>query len=203
MPLAEILANIYCADLAIYEGGGGGGSGTIITDLPAATSWTPLDVLVGVDVEDTSESPAGTTKKVTKNVLTGLRADLGTDDTYDGETIAALNAGATISQWQPVYLNSSSLWQLADANGSGTYPARALAITGGTNGNPLTVLSRGIVRNDAWAWTPGGTIWLSETVGTLTQTIPATSGSQVQAVGYALTADVAFFHFNPDYITLT
>jgi hypothetical protein len=35
----------------------------------------------------------------------------------------------------------------------------------------------------------------------LTQTVPATSGALVQAVGFALTADVAFFDFNSVYLT--
>jgi hypothetical protein len=49
-----------------------------------------------------------------------------------------------------------------------------------------------VIRNDAWAWTAGGQIYLSATVGGLTQTAPATSGDKVQQVGFAISADVMY-----------
>ena len=66
----------------------------------------------------------------------------------------------------------------------------------------MSVLVEGTVRNDAWAWTPGGTIYVSATPGGLTQTPPATSGDKVQQVGFALTADIAFFNFNSETVTV-
>lgn len=130
-------------------------------------------------------------------------AALNVDDTYTGSTIVGLNAGATIAQWEPVYIGGSSTWLLADANGSGTYPARGLATAAYVDTNPAVILTQGTVRNDAWNWTIGGTIYLSGTAGTLTQTAPSTSGDKVQAVGYALTADIAYFDFNSTYLTVT
>jgi hypothetical protein len=136
-------------------------------------------------------------------IKTSLTAAHGSDDTYTGTTIAGLNAGATIAQWEPVYLGASSTWLLADANGSGTYPARGLAVAAYVNTDPAIILVHGTVRNDDWAWTPGGTIYLSGTAGAITQTPPATSGDKVQQVGFALTADVAFFDFNNTFLTVT
>jgi hypothetical protein len=49
-----------------------------------------------------------------------------------------------------------------------------------------------VIRNDAWAWTPGGTLYLSTTTGGLTQTAPSTAGEIVQQVGFAISADVAY-----------
>lgn len=126
-------------------------------------------------------------------------AALATDDTYSGNIIAGLNSGATTAQWEAVYLNGSAAWVLADANGSGTYPARGIGIADSTS-NALSVLVRGTVRNDAWTWTPGGTIYLSATPGALTQTAPSTSGDKVQAVGFALTADIAYFDFDSTFV---
>lgn len=137
---------------------------------------------------------------VLKTSLTGAH---GSDDTWTGTTIAGLNAGATIAQWEAVYLGGSSTWLVADANGSGTYPARGLATAAYSNTDPAIILVHGTVRNDAWAWTPGGTIYLSGSVGALTQTAPSTSGDKVQQVGFALTADIAFFDFNSTYLTVT
>jgi hypothetical protein len=127
---------------------------------------------------------------------------LGTDDTYSGLAVSGLLAGATIAQWEAVYLDGSSTWQLADANGSGTYPAVGLAVAAYSSTNPAVVVYSGTVRNDAWSWTPGGVIYLSATAGGLTQTAPATSGDKVQQVGRALTADIILLNVNSEYLTV-
>lgn len=149
----------------------------------------------GGDLSGTYPNPT-----VIKTSLTGAH---GSDDTWTGTTVAGLNAGATIAQWEAVYLGGSSTWLLADANGSGTYPSRGLATAAYSNTDPAVILVHGTVRNDAWSWTPGGAIYLSGTAGALTQTAPSTSGDKVQQVGFALTADIAFFDFNSTYLTVT
>ncbi len=132
-----------------------------------------------------------------------MSASLGTDDTYTASSeIASLLAGATIAQWEAVYIGGSSTYLLADANGSSTYPAVGLAVAAYSSTNAAIVLVHGTVRNDAWNWTPGGAIYLSGTPGALTQTAPSTSGDKVQRVGTALTADIAFFDFNSTYVTV-
>jgi len=128
-----------------------------------------------------------------------LSAALGTDDTLEGTQITGLNNSGGVTQWDAVYLNASSQWVLADANGSGTYPAVGLATATVSTGNATSVLVTGTVRNDAWNWTPGGAIYLSTTAGGLTQTAPSGMGDAIHPVGRALTADIAFFHFNPAY----
>jgi hypothetical protein len=124
----------------------------------------------------------------------------GSDDTFTGDTITGLNNSGGVTQWDAVYLNGSSQWVLADANGTGTYPATGLATATVATGNATTVLVRGVVRNDAWTWTPGGRIYLSTTAGGLTQTAPATSGDKVQDVGFALSADVAWINFDGVFV---
>jgi len=127
---------------------------------------------------------------------------LTTDDTYQGEVITGYSAGATIAQWEAVYMGGSSTWLLADGNGSGTYPARGLAVAAGSVAlGALTVLRKGVVRNDAWTWTPGGNIYLSNTPGGLSQTASVTTGERVQACGFALTADKALFDFTATFFT--
>lgn len=149
----------------------------------------------------------GTSPTITTPVLTSPQASLtaahGSDDTYTGLTIAGLNAGATIAQWEPVYLGGASTWLLADANGSGTYPARGLAVAAYVNTNPAVILTYGTVRNDAFNFTPGGALYLSGTAGAITQTAPSTSGDIVQVIGYALTADIIFVDMNSTYLTVT
>ena len=198
------------------------GTLTSCTGLPVATGisglganvatflGTPSSANLAAALTDETGSGAavfGTSPTILTPVITSPQTSLtaahGSDDTYTGTTITGLNAGATIAQWEAVYLDGSSTWQLADANGTNTYPSRGLAVAAYSSTNPATVLVLGTVRNDAWNWTPGGTIYLSGTPGGLTQTAPSTSGDQVQQVGYALTADIAFFDFNSTYLTVT
>lgn len=146
------------------------------------------------------------TANVTTLVLANpisFKGNLAVDDTSNGFAISGLNAGATIAQWEVVYLGAASKWLLADANGASTYPARGLAIAAYVDTNPAVILREGTVRNDAWNWTPGGTLYLSTTAGGLTQTPPAASGDKVQQVGFALTADIAYFNFaSGEYLTV-
>jgi hypothetical protein len=130
------------------------------------------------------------------------RANLITNNTCNGSGISGRNAGAALAQWQAVYIGPSSTWLLADANGTGTYPAWGLATAAVLSGNTANVLTKGTVRNDAWTWTPNGAIYLSTTAGGLTQTAPATTGDKVQIVGRAITATIAYFDFNSIYTTV-
>ena len=132
-----------------------------------------------------------------------LSAALSSDDSYSGSVITGLNNSGGVTQWDSVYLNSSSQWVIADANGSGTYPARGMAVATVADGEATSVLVHGTVRNDGWNWTIGGSLYLSATAGGLTQTAPSTSGDKVQVVGFALTADIAFFDFNSVYLTVS
>lgn len=151
----------------------------------------------------TSQTIVGLTATQT---LTGKQSlvsgALGTDDTWEGQGITGLNAGATIAQWEAIYLDGSSTWQLADANGSGTFPVVGLAVAAYSSTDQAVVVYSGTVRNDAWNWTPGGVIYLSTTAGGLTQTAPNTSGDKVQQVGRALTADVMLVNINNEYLTV-
>jgi len=168
-------------------------------------------VIAGGNVTVTTNTVAGTGQKTYTVASTGGGGDatklmmsggLGTDDTWAGSIITNLNAGATVAQWDAVYLGSASKWLLADANGSGTYPAVGIVTAGATDTQPVTVVTHGTIRNDAWNWTIGGTVYLSTTPGGLTQTAPSTDGDKVQIVGTAISADIIFIHPSPDYGTI-
>jgi hypothetical protein len=197
--------------LVLGGGAWGGITGTLAdqTDLQTA-----LDAKVG----DTGNENIGGNKTFTgdttfsgnvtfsgtgTNVSVWDTAKLDADHEYHGDVIAGLNAGATIAQFEAVYVGGSSTWLLADANGSGTYPAVGLAVAAYVDTNPAQILIKGLVRDDTWNWTIGGLIYLSATPGALTQTAPSTSGDKIQVVGRALTADIALFNFTSDYLTVT
>lgn len=154
-------------------------------------------------IED-ARLPATLDNKTLTSAIVGLNgtADGLTDDTYDGLTITGRAAGEAITQWDLVFFNSSdSEWHQADADAAGEFPARGIAVAAGTDGNALTVLVQGIVRNDGWAWaTIGGPIYLSDTAGGLTQTAPSTTGDAVQIVGWAMSDDEAYLNFSGHWV---
>jgi hypothetical protein len=110
-----------------------------------------------------------------------------------------------VAQWELVILSSSGTWVLADANASATYAGMlGLATSSGTNGNALTVATKGaVIRNDGWAWTAGQTLYMSETAGAITATQPATADAAIRVVGFALSDDCIYLDPSPDYVTHT
>jgi len=105
-------------------------------------------------------------------------------------TVDSNAAGITAA----LYIASDGNLDEADASASGTMPCFGLAMEAGTGSKK--VFQQGYVRHDAWNWVVGGIIYVSETTGALTQTPPATTGSQVQVVGVATHADRMFFSPN-------
>ena len=96
----------------------------------------------------------------------------------------------------PLYLAVDGHWDEADADSVATAPALGLAMETGTGSKE--VLLWGILRNDGWNFTIGpgelSLVFLSTTVGTLTQTAPSGASEVIQAVGYALSDDVLLFN---------
>jgi hypothetical protein len=157
---------------------------------------------IEVDDDDNVNIPGDVTADSLVAPEFAISATHASNNTFHGFLLTGLLSGATLAQWEAVYLDGSSTWQKADANGVSTYPARGLVVAAYASTDPAEVLLKGTVRNDAWNWTPGGDIYLSTTAGGLTQTAPASSGDKVQKVGFALTADVAFFNFGAEYTTV-
>ncbi len=94
-----------------------------------------------------------------------------------------------------LFMNSDGKYEKADAGSALTMPCVALALETGTGNKKI--LLQGYVSNDDWSWTPGGLIYVSpDDAGTLTQTIPASSGNQVQIVGYASKPNTVYFNPN-------
>lgn len=128
-----------------------------------------------------------------------------TDDTWNGQSTNTFNAGATIAQFDCVYLSSSSTWLLTDADAvttAGSVPVQ-MAAEAGTDTNPLRVILPGtFVRNDAWNWTPGAPLFLdTATPGGMTETAPSGTDDVVRIVAHAYTADVIFWNPSNDWIT--
>lgn len=176
------------------------------TGLPISTGVSGLGTGVATALAINIGSNGSAVTSNATQTLTGkqqlVSGALGTDDTWEGQGVTGLTAGATIAQWEAVYIDSSSTWQLADANGSGTYPAVGLAVAAYSSTNAAIVVTQGTVRNDAWNWTIGGVIYLSTTAGGLTQTAPSSTTEKVQQIGRALTADIILLNVNNEYLTV-
>lgn len=176
------------------------------TGLPISTGVTGLGTGVATALAiNIGSNGSAVTSNATQTLTSKqqlVSGALATDDTWEGQGVTGLTAGATIAQWEAVYLDGSSTWQLADANGSGTYPAVGLAVAAYSSTNAAIVVTQGTVRNDAWSWTPGGVIYLSTTAGGLTQTAPSSTTEKVQQIGRALTADIILVNINNEYLTV-
>jgi hypothetical protein len=169
-----------------------GAAGT--TNATLDSSGAGAMTLEGVDVPTVSSAAVLTNKSLTFN------AALGTDDTFTGIPISGLNNSGGVTQWDAVYLNSSSQWVIADADAAASR-ARGIAVATATTGNAVSVLTMGTIRNDAWNWTPGANLYLdTATAGGLNATAPTGTADVVQIIGYALTADIIFVNVTGEYL---
>jgi len=132
------------------------------------------------------------------------------DGKFTGITFIG-TAGETVAFGDIVYLKAAdSEWYLAKADAASTagIVAVAICVSAGTNGNPVTLMTHGIVRADAGfpALTIGAPVYISETgttTNTVTVTAPTTADAVVRVVGFALTANEMMVTISPDHITVT
>ena len=133
-------------------------------------------------------------------VLTAPSADV----TCTGFSTSAFNSGYTSSAvGDLVYLDASATWQKVDADAIATAGGMlgiALAVV--ASGNPLLVALPGsFVRVNAWNWTPGTTLYASETPGGIATAIPTGADGVVRVIGWACNADYIYFYPSQDVQT--
>jgi hypothetical protein len=133
-----------------------------------------------------------------------LDATPDTDHTANGPQTSTLNAGYGSAIMDLVYLNANGKWLEADADATATsINLLGMALEAKTDGQAMNVaLSGSFVRDDTFNWTIGVPLYISGTLGAITETKPTGSGDIVRTVGYAVTADVIFFAPSSDYVTL-
>lgn len=118
--------------------------------------------------------------------------------------IIAIEYGGALTRGAPVYVAADGTAQLADANGTATFPCTGLALADAASGTHQ-VLLQGNYRDDSFNWTVGGNaglIYLS-TSGTLTQVQPSATDDVIQIVGFALSATNMYFNPNLGFVTHT
>jgi hypothetical protein len=116
--------------------------------------------------------------------------------------IVKKTAGEALAFGEVVYFKSDGKAWKADASGVATAPAVAMAIAAISADAVGEFLLIGNVRNDTWAWTIGGLLYLSTTAGGLTQTQPNATDEVIQVLGIAHpNADTMYFR--PDFAYIT
>lgn len=99
--------------------------------------------------------------------------------------ISSYNAGAAIAVGQAVYLDSSNLWQLADANGaSALRQATGIALnTASGSGQPLSVITAGDDFTPGFTIAANTVVVLSATAGGLAPAADLASGWYGNVIG--------------------
>lgn len=165
-------------------------------------SVTTLTSFMRTVLDDTTAAAARTTLGAGAAGYLEIVAAPSSDTTAYGATIT-LTANENQAFGDICYINTDGEAQLADADAAATSGAVVMCTETVTANNPATYLLMGIARDDAWAWTVGGYVYLSTTGttgNTLTQTAPSGTGDIVQIVGKATHADRIYFY--PQLVTV-
>ena len=176
---------------------------TITTTAGTGVTLPTSGTLLANVVEDTAPQIGGDLDLNDKNIT--LKMEPGSDELSSGLIVTMTVDTNAEGIGAPLFIAADGNLDTADADTSATAPCVALALEAGTGSKK--VLLHGVMRVDAWNWTTGpgkaSLIYLSTTVGTLTQTQPSGTDEVVQAVGYALSDDVMFFNPSMMYFTHT
>jgi len=126
------------------------------------------------------------------------------DVSFGGDILDGQTAGEVLAQLDVVYLKSDGKWWKAKADAEATGAGLlGIAMQAASADGKLQILIRGTVRNDTWAWTVGGSLYLSTDAGALTQTAPSGSTDIVRLAGVAYSADVIAFTPDLHYSVVT
>jgi hypothetical protein len=197
----DVLKNVASGVMIGRSSGGMGDS----EELVAATARTVMNVDVAVSQVSGAEITAGTETAIRKYAPADIKAfvdkpkvasEPSSDHDWIGETIDFLNATATLSIGDFVYLSATG-WALVDADAESTASGMlGICVEAGTTSNPINVLVNGFFRDDTFAFTAGNVLYVSTVAGDVTTTAPTAENDIVRVVGYAVTDD--FIRFCPD-----
>lgn len=126
-------------------------------------------------------------------ILHNIRSDVGL--TYPASGILVnMTAGTALTVGQACAVGGDSKMEKAKADSLLTMPSMALAAESLDEDADGLFLLQGFFYDEAWDWLVKKILYIDPTTaGALTQTLPSTSGHQVQVVGVAITANIIFF----------
>lgn len=187
----------------LQQGARGADGATGPTGPAGASDWGDIAGTLAdqTDLQAALDAKVGATDAATlTNKTVQLTAAPATDLTANGMT-AQLVANEIQAFGDLVYIASDGEAQLGDADAEATSRIIGMCIAAVAAGATGTYLLHGFARNDAWAWTVGGFIYLSTTGttgNTLTQTQPSGTDDAIVIVGVATHADRIYF--NPQLV---
>lgn len=189
-------------------------SGAVIDFAAGNSVITHSSAVIDVSTGDFQVSTAGTANdsvvtntgtQTLSNKKVNHTFEPASDDTFTGETLTGMNAGDTVAQWDCIYLASDGKWDRTDADAAATAGGVmvGMAAAASTDTNPVTVIIKGVVRNDGWTWaTVGAPLYLdTATAGGMTLTAPSGTDDVIRIVGYVLSDDCIYFNASNDWIT--
>lgn len=184
IPAGQLTGTVPAAALTVRMASPGAIGGTTA----AAANFTTVGTTGNVTLGDAASL----------NISTPLLA--GADHTVTGLT-AQMLAGGTINAFDLVCIHTVTS-EVVQADASALATARAIGIAPAAISDTATgtVLLHGFIRDDTFNFTPGSTLFLSETTGQMTHTAPSTDGAFVQIVGTALSPDVVYINPSMDHI---
>lgn len=142
------------------------------------------------------------TPELNNNLLINNHTLVLSHDISNGEYSGiAINGNITINSVGfscALFLNNSGNYEEASASDIVANKCMGLALESGIGSKQI--LLNGIIRNDTWSFTPGDSLFLSDTTGNITTMPPNGSGNIVQKLGFAITTNTIYF--NPDVTTL-
>lgn len=125
------------------------------------------------------------------------------NNTFNGIIITGTVDDASTVYGNLLYKAADGNWERADASAVATLPCHGMALEAGAGSKGI--LLYGVIRHDDWNWSQvGGTgdlLYVSETPGDPTQTIPSGSSVNVQVIGFALSDDEIMFKPDNAYAT--
>lgn len=153
-------------------------------------------VTSSIQTQIDSKSDTGHSHTVTDVVLT---ASPGSDHTATGFKVE-LTAAEALVFGDTCYIDSNGKMAKADADAIATSSVIGMALETIDLDASGDFLLTGIARDDTWAWTVGGLIYLSTTAGAMTQTAPSGADDVIQILGVATHADRMYF--NPQLVQI-
>jgi hypothetical protein len=163
--------------------------GTFATAALTATTFAPTDDIT-LAADKSLKLPEGANIKFTDRITDNSVGD------HDAQgVIFTFNAGMTVTPFSPVYLHTDNEVHECDADAIATMPCIGVSINTSNvdDGDAIEVMMLGIIRDDDFAFgTAGAPVYVSTTVGTMSNTAPSGTDDIVQVVGHSIADDAIF-----------
>ena len=110
-------------------------------------------------------------------------------------------ATTSVTAIKVYYLNTSGTWSLADANNGEDPASHMLGIAIGTGTvNSVGMGLRGFITIEGHGFTVGAPLYLSNTAGSMTNTVPSSGYARI--CGYAVGDDCIYFDPDKTWVTI-